>query len=110
MDAHTAPEIDGETLNQLMDVGSAPTLLDIREDWEIEICSLPGSLHIPMNDLPGNLGRIPADENLVVICHHGHRSLQVVGWLQANGFTGAVSLMGGLHAWAQRIDPSMPMY
>ena len=109
MDAQDSLEIDAETLHRRLESDAAPVLLDVREPAEVQICALPGSLHIPMMDLPQSLDRIP-EGDLVVLCHHGQRSLQVVAWLRANGFPGTVSLQGGLQAWAERIDPSMPRY
>ncbi len=109
MDAQAPLEIDVETLHRTMKADVGPVLLDVREPQEVQVCALPGSLHIPMGEIPQSLDRIP-EGNFVVVCHHGQRSLQVVAWLRANGFVGAVSLRGGLHAWAERIDPSMPTY
>ncbi len=86
------------------------TLLDIREDNEVEICSIEGSLMIPMNTLPDNLDRLPKEEPLVVMCHIGGRSVQVAYWLSENGFENVLNLEGGIAAWAQFIDTEMPQY
>ena len=109
MDAQSPFEIDAETLHRTLKADASPVLLDVREAQEVQVCALPGSVHIPMMDLPQSLDRIP-EGDLVVVCHHGNRSLQVVAWLRANGFERVVSLRGGLQAWAERIDPSMPTY
>lgn len=85
-------------------------LLDVREDWEIAICSLPGAVHIPMQQVPARSGELPEDKPLVVMCHHGGRSRQVTGWLRQNGFPQAVNLAGGIHAWAEQIDPGIAKY
>jgi rhodanese-related sulfurtransferase len=85
-------------------------VLDVREDWEVAVCGLRNSLHIPLGRLPDHLDRLPADRPLVVVCHQGLRSLQVMSWLRSQGFDFATSLRGGLAAWADRIDLSMPRY
>ena len=86
------------------------TLLDIRENSEVEICAIEGSLLIPMNTLPDNLDKLPKDEPLVVMCHIGGRSVQVAYWLSENGFANVLNLEGGITAWAQIIDTEMAQY
>ena len=85
-------------------------LLDIREDQEVSICSIEGSTHIPMNDIPAKLEELPKDKPLVVMCHVGGRSFQVTQWLLSNGFDNALNLEGGIAAWSQEIDSSVPTY
>lgn len=103
-------EIDVEDLDRWTKEGASPKILDVREPWEVAICSFKGSINIPMRELPGNLERLPDNEDLVVICHHGVRSLHVMSWLRNMGFQRATSLRGGIKAWAQRIDPTMNTY
>ena len=85
-------------------------LLDIREDQEVAICSIDGSVHIPMNDIPAKLAELPTDTPLVVMCHVGGRSFQVTQWLLSNGFDNALNLEGGIAAWSQEIDAKVPSY
>ena len=85
-------------------------MLDVREPWELEICSFPEALAIPLRHLPARVGELPADVPLVVVCHHGLRSQQAVNWLQENGVTTAVNLSGGIDAWARLADRSMGVY
>ncbi|WP_341703883.1 rhodanese-like domain-containing protein [Ferrovibrio sp.] len=85
-------------------------VLDVREDWEVALCAVDGSLRIPMQQVPGRKDELPQDKPLVVMCHHGGRSRQVMQWLQANGFAQAINLAGGIHAWASEIDRDMPTY
>ncbi len=87
-----------------------PLLLDVREPWEFERCHIEGSLLIPMNSIPSRLGELPADRDIVVICHHGVRSFHVARFLDHNGFTRVINLTGGVDAWAKEADPSMPTY
>ncbi len=87
-----------------------PVLLDVREPWEIELCQLPGSQHIPMHLIPMRSDEIASDREVVVICHHGGRSMQVAMFLERNGFSNVHNLMGGVEAWACEVDPSMRRY
>lgn len=88
----------------------APAILDVREPWELDICRFEGSIDIPMGELPGRLGELPADRPVVVVCHHGMRSLHATQWLRAQGYDGACNLQGGIDAWASRIDAAMKRY
>ena len=86
-------------------------LLDVREPWEAELCLLPDSRLIPMGDLPSRAHQdLDPDAHIVVYCHHGVRSLNVVLWLREQGFEQAQSLAGGIEAWASAVDPSMTRY
>lgn len=87
-----------------------PLLLDVREAWEFEICHLDGSLHMPMHVVPARLNELPRDREVVVICHHGGRSMQVVMFLERAGFAAAQNLMGGVEGWAAEVDPDMRRY
>jgi len=88
----------------------AVQVLDCREAWEVEIAKLAGSLDIPINEVPARAGEIDAGRPVVVLCHHGGRSLAVARWLRANGHPGAQSLAGGIDLWAAEIDPSLARY
>jgi rhodanese-related sulfurtransferase len=87
-----------------------PVLLDVREDGEFAIAHLPDSLHIPMRQVPERVAEIDRDRPVVVICHHGARSMQVARFLQNQGFADVSNLAGGIDAWAQTVDPNMPRY
>ena len=87
-----------------------PLLLDVREPAEYQICHLEESLLIPMNTIPARHGELDPDAPIVCICHHGGRSMQVANFLERNGFTQVINLTGGVHAWAQQVDPAMPTY
>ena len=85
-------------------------LLDVRESWELDICRFPGARHIPLGELPARLDEVPDDRPVVVVCHHGVRSAQAVGFLRRRGVPGAVNLKGGIDAWARAVDPAMAVY
>ena len=87
-----------------------PVLLDVREPWEFKICLIDGSFNIPMHTIPGKLSELNAAQPIVCICHHGVRSRQVALFLEQNGFNQISNLEGGVHAWAQQVDGTMPTY
>ncbi|HXE41163.1 MAG TPA: rhodanese-like domain-containing protein [Azonexus sp.] len=88
----------------------APVLLDVREPWEFELCHLDGAQHMPMQLVPQRLGELDPDQEIVVICHHGMRSMQVGMFLESRGFAAITNLAGGVEAWATEVDPSMRRY
>jgi rhodanese-related sulfurtransferase len=87
-----------------------PLLLDVREAWEFELCQLPGAQLLPMRNIPSRVNELKRDQEIVVICHHGVRSLQVAYFLEHAGFTEVINLSGGMAAWSRDIDPAMPTY
>lgn len=110
MRAVTDAEINVETLAELLAGGELPLVLDVRESWEVELCSIAGSEHIPLGELPSRLGELARERVIVAVCHHGMRSAHATAWLRANGFDRALNLAGGIDAWARRIDPEMKVY
>lgn len=84
-------------------------IIDIREDWEHEIVSFPHGKHIPLDKLRGYIPQIPLDKKIILVCHLGVRSDTMAAFLRENGIS-AYSLKGGIEAWAQEIDPSLPRY
>ncbi|MET0323567.1 MAG: rhodanese-like domain-containing protein [Duganella sp.] len=87
-----------------------PVLLDVRENWEFETCQIAGSVQIPMNTIPARLDDLDEDAEIVCICHHGARSLNVAAFLERNGFGKTINLTGGIHAWALQVDGTMAKY
>jgi len=85
-------------------------LLDVREDWEYQLCHLPGSMLIPLDQLPARVQELPAQRPLIVICHHGVRSRMAQQFLSQLGVNDVVNLTGGIAAWAHEIDPAMAVY
>ena len=85
-------------------------LLDVREPWELQICSLPDSVEIPMGQVPARLDEIEPQQDVVIICHHGIRSQQIAYYLQSAGYENLYNLRGGISAWSHKIDPSVPTY
>ena len=87
-----------------------PVLLDVREPWELDLCQLAGTQHIPMHLVPVRCDDIDPNRDVVVICHHGGRSMQVAMFLERKGFRSVHNLMGGVEAWAAEVDPNMRRY
>ena len=87
-----------------------PILLDVREPYEVQICRIEGSEHVPMRSVPGRLDSLPRGRRILVLCHHGDRSRRVTEFLRARGFPAASNVQGGIAAWAERIDPSLRRY
>ncbi|MDD3352808.1 rhodanese-like domain-containing protein [Zoogloea sp.] len=88
----------------------APVLLDVREPSEFEYCAIPGSVPMPMATVPARLQELDPDAEIVVICHHGGRSMQVAMFLERQGFARLINLSGGVAQWAAQVDASMPQY
>jgi rhodanese-related sulfurtransferase len=85
-------------------------LIDVRERIELEMASLPFAYWIPLAELPSRIGEIDASKTIVVICHSGIRSLRAAQFLMANGYEQVFNLLGGIDAWSQQVDPSVPRY
>lgn len=105
-----AAEIDIPSLQRLQAQGEAVTIVDVRDAWELEICALAGSVSIPLEEFQARVGELPATGAIVLLCHHGMRSLNAAMWLRSRGNARAVSLSGGIDAWAQAADPAMRRY
>ena len=87
-----------------------PLLLDVREPWEFQTCRIEGARLVPMRELPARLAELDPDADIVAICHHGTRSMQVAYFLARQGFERVHNLAGGVDAWARSVDPAMPVY
>ena len=104
-------EISVTAAKSLIDGDSQRTLLiDVRESWERDICRIEASRHIPMGQIPEKLTQLPKDQHLLVLCHHGARSLRVTNFLRSQGFPAVTNVGGGIEAWADQIEPTMQRY
>jgi adenylyltransferase/sulfurtransferase len=103
-------EIDVPTAHAWLESAAPPALVDVREPFEVEICRIPGSITIPLGELPERLAELPADRPIVVHCHHGGRSLRAVQFLRAKGFPHSTNMRGGIAGWAEQFDPAMARY
>ena len=94
--------------------GADALVLDVREANELRAAAVKPEgfelQHIPMNEIPGRLGQLDPGRAVAVLCHHGTRSMRVAMFLQANGFDTVANIAGGIEAWSQELDPSVPRY
>lgn len=106
-----ALEISPTETKQLLDQ-SEIVLIDCREPEEFEVAKIEGAVLLPTSQWPEVHKRLDEFEGsrIVVHCHHGMRSMQVVHWMRQNGFPDAQSMQGGIAAWSQEIDSSIPQY
>jgi rhodanese-related sulfurtransferase len=104
-------EITPEEVKMKLDQRETFTLLDVREPWEFEAASIDGAKLVPMGDVPSRAHQeLDPEDHIVVVCHHGVRSMNVTAWLRQQGFEKAQSMRGGIDAWARRVDGSVPVY
>ena len=106
-------EISPQDVRRLLDSGDLVVLIDVREPEEHQLARLEEARLIPMRTVPAELTSLEAaadDARLVVFCHHGVRSLNVVSWLRQHGVASCQSMTGGLDRWSLEIDPAIPRY
>jgi molybdopterin/thiamine biosynthesis adenylyltransferase/rhodanese-related sulfurtransferase len=103
------PEITVEELKQKLDNGDNVNVLDVREPHEYEVANIGAKL-IPLGELPERLVELDQDENFVIHCKTGGRSARAVQLLQRAGFQNVYNVKGGINAWSEEIDPSVPKY
>lgn len=103
-------EIFVQELKAKLDTGEPVILLDVREPGEVAFVRISGSTHIPMGEIPGRLHELDPDQEIVVYCHLGVRSMQVAQFLARHDFDNVANLAGGIEAWATEIEPDMPRY
>ena len=103
-------EISVGQVNALKKRGETFTLLDVREPWEYEKSRIEGSKHIPMGEVPTRVQQMDPEEHIIVVCHHGMRSLSVTNWLRQQGYENVQSMRGGIDGWARTVDPKVPIY
>lgn len=89
---------------------NSPLLLDVREQWEWDKCHFDEARLLPMGQIMANIDSLDKSEEIVLICHHGIRSMQVAHYFESIGFTNLVNLKGGIDAWTKTIDSSMALY
>jgi rhodanese-related sulfurtransferase len=105
----SVPEITPSEFVARRDRGDTLTLLDVREDWELGVASVPNVVHIPMGQVADRLQELDKNTEIVVLCRSGRRSLEVAKFLQQNGYK-TVNLAGGILAWSRDVDATIPTY
>lgn len=99
-----------QDLQEWKEQGKDFQLIDVREPSEYQVAEIGGEL-IPLATIPQHIDKISRDKPVVVHCRSGKRSANAIAYLEANhGFTNLYNLEGGIIAWAQEIDPSLPQY
>jgi len=106
----TVPEISAREVKRMMDDERPFVLVDVREPHEYQICNIPGSKLIPLGEIPRRMHELSSADEIVVHCRSGQRSAQAVGFLMKAGFRKIHNLQGGVLAWADEVDPTMPRY
>jgi rhodanese-related sulfurtransferase len=103
-------EIQPEQVKRMLDAAEDFTFLDCREPWEYQTAHIANTTHIPMQDIPARIQELDPDDHIVVICHHGMRSMNVTAWLRQQGYEKTQSVAGGIDRWSRQVDPTVPIY
>ena len=105
------PEITAGELKQKLDSGEDVQIVDVREPNEVAIARIPNSIHIPLAQVINRMSEIQPNRDTVVHCKMGGRSARAIQALKQAGFTGNLTnLKGGITAWSNDVDPSVPKY
>jgi rhodanese-related sulfurtransferase len=106
-------EITPQEVHRRLNAGEKLALIDVREPIEFQLAKIDGSELVPLRSVPGELSRLDAlaeETPLIVLCHHGVRSLNAVHWLREKGVDACQSMSGGIDRWSLEIDPLVPRY
>lgn len=105
-------EVDAPTVHAWLGQRDDLVLIDCREESEFVVAKIPGAVLMPMSKWADASSKLDGlhGKHLVVHCHHGVRSLRVVNWLRSNGFPDAQSMIGGIDAWSEQVDATVPRY
>lgn len=104
------PEITVNELKRELASDRPPTVIDVREADELEICRLSECIHIPMMEVPHRLGDLNKEASYAILCHSGGRSGRVTAYMLRAGFKNVRNVAGGIDSWAREIDPAMARY
>lgn len=105
-----AMEITIDQFKEMRDNGNNVVVLDVREYHEYDICNIEGSVLIPLGEIADRIDELNEDDEIIVHCHHGGRSMKATQFLKDKGFKNVKNLAGGIDAWAEKYDPDMPRY
>ena len=105
------PQITATELKQRLDRGDNVQIVDVREPYEVAIAKIPDSIHIPLGQIMSRMAEIDPGKDTVVHCKMGGRSARAIEALKRSGFSGnLINLKGGITAWSNEVDPSVPKY
>ena len=108
--ASVTGDIEPVEVKAKQDRGDKFVLIDVREPHEFQICRIPGSTLIPLGELPKRLGELNPNDEFVMHCKSGARSAKATDLLKQSGFTRVRNMKGGILAWSDKVDPSVPKY
>jgi sulfur-carrier protein adenylyltransferase/sulfurtransferase len=103
-------EIDPTEVKAKIDRGEPFVLIDVREPHEYQICRIPGATLIPLGELPKRVNELNSADEIVAHCKSGVRSAKAVDFLKQSGFRKVKNMKGGILAWSDKVDPSVPKY
>ena len=106
-------EIEPREAQQMLKSDGEAVIIDVREPEEFAQARMEPAKLIPMGSIPAALGELEAladESTLLVLCHHGVRSLQVAAWLRERGIEDCYSIAGGIDRWSREVDPEIPRY
>jgi rhodanese-related sulfurtransferase len=103
-------EITPRQVKDLLARGEKFLFVDVREKWEYDTARIEGTTPIPLREVPSNLASLAEAGEIVLLCHHGMRSLDAAAWLRSQGVQGARSMAGGIDRWSAEVDPGVPRY
>jgi len=109
-DLYANIEISPREVQGLLSRGANIFFVDVREKWEYDTARIEGTTLIPMRDIPANLARLEQAGEVILLCHHGLRSLDAAAWLRSQGVEHARSMAGGIDRWALEVDTAVPRY
>jgi rhodanese-related sulfurtransferase len=109
-DLYVNMEITPREVKELLAQGKKFLFVDVREPWEFDASRIEGATLVPLREIPAHLAQFEQAEEVVLLCHHGMRSLDAAAWLRSQGVAGARSMAGGIDRWSEEIDPSVPRY
>jgi rhodanese-related sulfurtransferase len=102
--------LNSEKVKEILEVDENIRLIDVREEWEYQKAKIENSELMPLSSFNTNLNNLSKDDNLIIYCHHGVRSLRVCNYLEKLGFKNLINLEGGIDAWSKEVDDSIPIY
>lgn len=103
-------QISTKEVSERIARGDKLLLVDVREQWEYDLCKIPGAQLIPLGTLPANLNALLDADEVICYCHHGMRSLDAVVWLRQQGVESAKSMAGGIERWSVEVDSQVLRY
>jgi adenylyltransferase/sulfurtransferase len=103
-------QVGVRALHERMQSGEPFVLLDVREPFEFELAQIEGANLIPLGELPQRANELDRTADIFVLCHSGMRSARAAEFLRSAGFARVASVAGGIDAWSEEVDPSVPRY